>query len=415
MKGLTARLSISIIILVTSFCHGPNSHDPGEKIPVVLSIISGTNQPGINGARLQEPIVVKVTDSVSDPIENIQMTCSIIDGGGTLDDTVLLSDSRGLIEINWTLGNGSEHIMKVSITDQDYFGESVYIFAQTDVSIDMTWTSNINFPNLFGNEVAHDNRILETNHYLIFSDESNDDAKVRFGKIAEETFHEVLQAFHLQESEDVGIFVTLQQTKPTLFSNVNTSFPYGGFAFNTGYVYNALDSDTYSQNYSYFEDFYRPDMKHETVHIFQFLVGLDNLPNLWPDFWFSEGLAVYISNNRPPPSTLQEVDEWRNIPENDNPIKVHEWQDYPSGGRRYYHMFGLAVGYLLDESGHGKTTTDVLDMYRYMASSHNGFADAFERFMGMTLQYYEDNYWDLITNFLSCQALISTAINKPKE
>ena len=48
----------------------------------------------------------------------------------------------------------------------------------------------------------------------------------------------------------------------------------------------------------------------------------------------------------------------------------------------------------------GKTTIDVLDMYRYMHASRNGFADAFEKYMGMRVQYYEDHFWDLITDFL---------------
>ena len=85
----------------------------------------------------------------------------------------------------------------------------------------------------------------------------------------------------------------------------------------------------------------------------------------------------------------------------DNPVKIHEWEDMPSGGRRYYNMFGLAVKYLLDNHGHGKTTTDVLDMYRYMAYSRDGFADAFERYMGMSVQQYENDYWDLIVDFLN--------------
>ena len=64
-------------------------------------------------------------------------------------------------------------------------------------------------------------------------------------------------------------------------------------------------------------------------------------------------------------------------------------------------MFGLAVEYLLSENGQGKTTGDVLDMYRWMFDTEEGFARAFELHMGMSLQYYEDNYWDLITAWLS--------------
>ena len=91
---------------------------PDEKISAVLSIASGKNQPGDNGERLQNPVIIKVTDIDNFPLENIQITYSIIDGGGTLDDYILLSDSSGLAPVVWTLGNGSEHIMKPSLTDQ---------------------------------------------------------------------------------------------------------------------------------------------------------------------------------------------------------------------------------------------------------------------------------------------------------
>jgi len=398
----TLFITVSLFISIIFFnCNKKGTEPESIKTSAVLSVVSGKNQPGENGKKLQEPVIVKVTDDENNALENIQITLSIIDGGGTLDDYIFLSDSEGFAETYWTLGNGSEHIMKASITDRDYSGEAVYVLAQTEINIDFKWTSNISFPRLFDKDVVHDNRILESNNFFIFSDKSHDDAKIRFAKIAEETFHEVLQAFNLQSGEELGIIESDKFSKPKLFSNVNTVFPYGGFAFNTGYIYYALDSEIYLQGSEHFKAIYRPDIKHETVHIIQFLVGLDNLPNLWPDVWFSEGIAVYISDNRPPIKNIQELNEWRHIPGNDNPIKVHEWSDHPPQGRRYYYMFGLAVKYLLHEKGHRKTTTDVLDMYKYMHSSGNGFADAFEMYMGMSLQYYEDNFWDLITAFLN--------------
>jgi hypothetical protein len=262
------------------------------------------------------------------------------------------------------------------------------------------WISNISFPGVFGQEVIHDNRILESNNFLLFSDHSSDDSKIQFMDIAEETFQEVLQAFNLLNSEEIGIIDSNILSKPTLFSNVNTYFPYGGFSFKTGYVYYALDSDTYLNGSAYLKSIYRPDIKHETVHLIQFLVGLDNYSDHWPDVWFTEGIAVYISDNRPPIANMQELEEWRQIQGNDNPIRVHKWNDY-NEGIGYYNMFGLAVKYLLHENGHGKTTTDVLDMYRWMRFSRSGFADAFEKYMGISLQYYEDNFWDLITNYLN--------------
>ncbi|MFC1726137.1 hypothetical protein ACFL4T_10960 [candidate division KSB1 bacterium] len=401
MKTLFEKLLILLISIVIISCRSAGNTAPEEKISAVLNIVSGKNQPGDNGEKLKEPIVIKVTDSENNPLENIQITFSLIDGGGTLDDHSVPSDSGGFADTYWTLGNGDEHILKVSVTDDEYSAEAVYIFAQTEINIETRWIKNVSFPSLFGRAVIHDNRILETDHYLIFSDASSDDVKIRFAKMAEETLYEVFQAFNIQSGREVGIIESNRFTKPTIFSNVNTSFPYGGFAFNAGYVYYAFDSQTYLQASGSLREIYRPDLKHETVHLISFLVGLDNLPNLWPDVWFSEGIAVYISNNRPPVANIQELNEWRQIPGNENPLTVKDFNNYPTQGRRWYNMFGTAVKYLLDEKGHGKTFTDVLEMYRYMASSRAGFAAAFEMYMGMSVQYYEDNFWDLITGFLN--------------
>lgn len=403
------------VLLAVFLITGCQKEDPGPTGPLILTVVSGGYQAGDDGQLLPEPVVVSLTDAEGTPQQGIALEFSIVTGGGSLSPEMkagttspgtsssqLLTGGGGLVQVFWSLGYGSDHILKVELAEPDGITEAAYVFAQTSVQFDMQWTSGHRFPSLFGQYVAHDDRILETSHYLIFSDESSDDAKVRFAKVAEETLYEVFDAFNISESSELGILQDYPDTKPRLFSNVNTSFPYGGFAFRTGYVYFAFDCEQYASS-PYLREGYRADVHHETVHVLSFLCGLDNLPNLWPDVWFSEGIAVYISNNRPPPANLAELEDWRNIPANDNPIKVHEWEDLPSGGRRYYHMFGLAVEYLLSEDGHGKTTTDVLDMYRWMHDTEEGFARAFELHMGMSLHYYEDNYWDLITAWLSAR------------
>ena len=66
----------------------------------------------------------------------------------------------------------------------------------------------------------------------------------------------------------------------------------------------------------------------------------------------------------------------------------------------YYPMFELAVEYLLDEKGLGKTFLDVKNMYKDMLLT-GSFAISFQKFMGISLKYYEDNFFDLIEEFLS--------------
>ncbi len=189
MRKIAEIVSILFIQLTVVFCTGPKITTPPEQISAELSIVSGRNQTGADGETLPEPVVIMVTDHEEKVLENVQINSIIIDGGGSLDSDSFLSDSSGLVEIHWTLGNGPEHVLKAAIHDEDFSGEPVYVFAQTEVDVELKWTSGIEFPRLFGREIAHDNRVLESNHYLLFSDESRDDAKVRFAKIAEETLH----------------------------------------------------------------------------------------------------------------------------------------------------------------------------------------------------------------------------------
>jgi len=404
MKSILKSISLLSfsIIIVFSCTHDKSSSV--EDITAVLHIVSGENQPGENGETLNDPVVVRATDVNDISLEGVDLYFTIVEGGGTLNPQNMQTDNEGLSEIEWTLGTAPDHILKVYVDDLMYTAEPVYVYAQTDLAIETKWISNINFPRLFDKNVAHDNRILESNHFLVFSDGSSDEAKIRFSKMAEETFYEIMQAFHIQSGEELGILNWDKTTKIKIFSNINTNFPYGAFAFNTGYVSYALDSQTYLQLPDLYKENYRRDVKHETMHLLQFLLGLDNLPNLWPDVWFSEGISVFISNNRIPPANIPELNEWRQVPGNENPIRVHDWHNLPipeNQGGRYYPMFGLAVKYLLHEKGHGKTYDDVLDMYKYMASSYLGFPDAFEKYMGMSLKYYEDNFFTLITDFLT--------------
>lgn len=101
-------------------------------------------------------------------------------------------------------------------------------------------------------------------------------------------------------------------------------------------------------------------------------------------------------------TSLAQMGEWR-IPEDHiNPISIHEWADFPLPNERtgeYYPMFGLAVRYLLDENGQGKTILDVKAMFNDMLTTRD-FATSFETYMGMSVGYYEENFFALMESFL---------------
>jgi hypothetical protein len=63
-------------------------------------------------------------------------------------------------------------------------------------------------------------------------------------------------------------------------------------------------------------------------------------------------------------------------------------------------MFGLAVRYLLDDAGLGKSYVDVKEMYHDMRSTVS-FRESFEKFMGISIAYYEEHFFELIADFLN--------------
>lgn len=275
------------------------------------------------------------------------------------------------------------------------------------------WISGIPF--LIENEkIKHDDHILETDNFLTFSDASSDEIKIIYSQMAEGAFAEIKQAFEIQSSEELGIFSDNRSTKITIFSDRYLN--HSNMAFPIGFLLIALDSPSASSwfggDQSQLRAWYQRNVKHETMHVMQWLFGLDwnsrwpwlqRWGRTWPEFWFSEGIAEYISGGVfSPIETIDQVNAWRENPQHINPISIHRSTDAPvpdSQIGEYYPMFGLAVRYLLDENGLGKTFIDVKKMYLDMRKTVS-FRVSFEKFMGISVNYYEAHFFELIADFL---------------
>ena len=164
----------------------------------------------------------------------------------------------------------------------------------------------MDFRDIDNEKIEHDDRILETDDFLIFSDASSDEIKIIYSEMAERAFEEIKQAFKIQSSEELGILNDDRSTKITIFSD--RYLDHSNMAFPTGFLLIALDSPVASSWFggdeSQLRDWYQRTIKHETMHVMQWLFGLDwdsRLPwsqrwgRTWPEFWFSEGIAEYIS------------------------------------------------------------------------------------------------------------------------
>ncbi|MFC1662249.1 hypothetical protein ACFL3S_12500 [Gemmatimonadota bacterium] len=420
-RGLSPVVAFLLSLLVSCSDPGlePEEADPTPQITrVELHLVSGADQAGLEGHFLGEPVVVRVTDEDGSPIDQVPLRFSIVHGGGLLHGSWVpqrtvdvLSDARGLAQVNWELGTVADHVLKVSIpletngVGNTFTGKRVYVFAGMEAELSVQWTTGHEFRTESG-VIPHDDRILETPHFLVFSDGSSDDAKIVFAAMAEESLHEILEAFGVPETEELGFDRTDPATKLTIYSNQTLQHEQRTFSFRFGFIAPGKDTGVYPSVWL------RQVVKHELMHVFVWLVqlrwtALENPGHRWYlDTWFSEGLSEHVAGGSwMPIRTLSGLNAWRAHPDHTNPISIRDWGFFPesvierSNGFEYYPMFDLAVRYLLDEAGFGRDYSDVMAMFLDM-NAGTDFWFAFERHMGIPAEYFEDAFFDLMADYL---------------
>jgi hypothetical protein len=372
-----------------------------------IKVISGNNQTGLQGEILSEPLVVQVKDSYDQPVKDIKVIFEIRAGGGSLTKKTSFTDEQGLVELSSTLGTGWYQEIKLSISHNFYFAKYAFTHAKAEFNTidyaDAKWVSDITFYDDNGEIMPHDNRILETSSFLVFSDACSDEEKIRCSQIAEESFKEVKEAFDISSNEELGIYSNFKNKKITIYAKKYIE-DIGSFAFPYGYIIDSYDSTFRIRVPDQWPDRYMNMVKHETVHLMQFFHG-HIFEVVWVDQWFSEGLCEYVSGQFELPviRTMDQLNSWYNGSDHINPIKIHKNSDFPLPNSRfgeYYPVFEKAVEYLVDKKGLGKTLLDVKEMFVFLKNTRD-FELAFETYMGISLKYYEENFFDIMADFLA--------------
>ena len=143
---------------------------------------------------------------------------------------------------------------------------------------------------------------------------------------------------------------------------------------------------------------------HELTHVVQSLLIGDDDPGL-VDIWLTEGLAEAVSGGTAGGriSDLNQLNVLRQqYGWHLNPILMHQY-NYPNvEGIIYYYyypMFQLAVEYLVDINGHGKSFGDIKNLYTDI-SVGVPFDTAFENRLGINVADYELQFFDLMNDYL---------------
>jgi hypothetical protein len=241
---------------------------------------------------------------------------------------------------------------------------------------------------------------------MIYSDGAGEDAKLALAQLAEEILSDIKNQFAI-DNNDIFLYPPVQN-KIDIFAYKNR-FPqdWGGWAYWGGLLIFSLDHPERTSFGHTEPGIYNPTLKHEIMHVVESLLKASNNPTL-VDVWLTEGLAEAVSGGTAGGSVtdLQRFNELRNQYgslklRNQygslNPIAMHRYEDYPDtnliGYNYLYPMFQLAVEYLVDANGHGKTMDDVRNL---LMDVRNGVPFRF----GMSLSEYESQFFALMNAYL---------------
>jgi hypothetical protein len=254
----------------------------------------------------------------------------------------------------------------------------------------------------------HDGHPYETAHFVVYSDGAGQEARQRLGTLAEQVWGEIIDEMGL----DPATMFTFPagQDKIDLYANRSHVIEGGGArAYYAGVIIASFDNEIGEPTST---ATVRINLKHELVHVAEALLKgrfVGDVPVGDPrrmPVWFSEGTAEAISGGSTggAPRTLDQVDELIAKYGRINPIS---WQvDIPFSdlapgaySNYYYPMAQLAVEYLLDPRGMGKSPADLAAVMRDMGDDVP-FAEAFEHHVGISQTDYETRFFALMDAYL---------------
>ena len=85
-------------------CGGSDLVLPTDGAIAQIEMVQGDEQVGAPGAPLEDPLIVRVTDSAGTPLPGQAVIWSVGEGGGAVDPATASSNSEGLAFAEWILG-----------------------------------------------------------------------------------------------------------------------------------------------------------------------------------------------------------------------------------------------------------------------------------------------------------------------
>lgn len=246
----------------------------------------------------------------------------------------------------------------------------------------------------------HDGNPYESANVIVFSDAASLESRQKLAEITEDLMTGLVADFQM---DPATMFKWPPgQSKLHVYAYRDHFVDwFGGKGYYGGFMMYSLDHpirNTELGNYTRV-------VTHELMHAYEGLLKGTENPKI-VDVWMSEGLAEYVSGGGTSSSgniySLSTLDSLVAVHGEVNPIAMHYYEDFPYMDLGYaylYAMFELSVRYLLDAEGLARPGTAVRDVL-LDAGEGAVFATSFEEKFGISLQQFEDEYWDRIRHFL---------------
>ena len=245
----------------------------------------------------------------------------------------------------------------------------------------------------------HDGNTYESQHFVVYSDAASQKARQSVAEIGEDLLAELITEFGIVPDEMLHFPDGQDKIHIYVYKN---HYPqaWGARAYYGGLIIWSLDHKKRDTNL----DIYAPVAKHELVHVVENLLrGRKPTESPRTEAWFSEGLAEAITGGTSG-GAIRDIGYMNYLTEEHgklSPITYkQDWDWGPRAGFEYwYPMSQLAVEYLLDADGLGRSPQDVTHMFTDMAAGVS-FATAFETHMGIGVKDYEEQFFDRMEAYL---------------
>jgi hypothetical protein len=244
------------------------------------------------------------------------------------------------------------------------------------------------------NAWPHDGSPIESTNFVVYSDAASVEARHEVAAVAEDVWAELLDELSIEpgmlrypDGRDKIDIYAYHDYDPQ---------DWGGRAYYGGLLVWSPDHDQRRTGNNRLS----PVVKHELVHVLQWLItGGESRP---VDTWFIEGLPLALAGDTTAIRGLDQLDRLTAEYGSTSPISIKSYSQITSpdaGEHFHFPMFHLAVEYLMDDHGQGRSLADMTGMLIDVDEGAS-FEASFENRMGLRLENFENEFFSLMSAYL---------------